>query len=57
MLKKAQEKAMVEFLNRFDDYPFRIRFKNNDYMVGVGNPAFTVSFKKAIPVSNLMKSL
>lgn len=56
MLKKVQEKAMIEFLSKFDDYPFRIKFKQNDYMVGVGNPAFTVNFKKAIPVSYLMNS-
>lgn len=56
MLKKAQKKAMVEFLSKFDEYPFRIKFKHNDYMVGVGNPAFTVSLKKVIPVSYLMNS-
>ena len=55
MLKKAQKKAMVEFLSKFDEYPFRIKFKHNDYMVGVGNPAFTVSLKKVIPVSYLKK--
>lgn len=40
MLKKAQEKAMVEFLSRFDDYPFRIKFKHNDYMFGGREPRF-----------------
>lgn len=33
-VKKAQEKEMVEFLSKFDEYPFRIKFKHNDYMVG-----------------------
>lgn len=56
MFNKAKEKAMVEFLSKFDEYPFRIRFKHNDYMVGIGNPSFTVKFQKAIPISDLMNS-
>lgn len=56
MLEKAEEKAMVQFLSKFDEHPFLIKFKNNDYMVGEGNPSFTVSFKKAIPVSDLLNS-
>lgn len=56
MLEKAEEKAMVQFLSKFDEHPFLIKFKDNDYMVGEGIPSFTVSFKKAIPVSDLLNS-
>lgn len=56
MLEKVEEKAMVQFLSKFDEYPFLIKFKDNDYMVGEGTPSFTVHFKKAIPVSDLLNS-
>lgn len=56
MLRKAEEKAMVRFLSKFDGQPFRIKLKDNDYMVGEGAPSFTVSLKKAIPVSSLLNS-
>lgn len=56
MLEKAEEKAMVQFLSKFDEYPFLIRFKDKEYCVGEGSPVFTVNFKKAIPVSDLITS-
>ena len=56
MLEKAEEKAMVHFLSKFDEHPFKIKFKDSEYMVGEGTPAFTVSFKKAIPVADLWNS-
>ena len=28
--EKAEEKAMVQFLERFTDYPFLVRFKNSE---------------------------
>lgn len=56
MLDKAEEKAMVQFLSRFDEHPFLIRFSDHEYPVGNGSPAFTVNFKKAIPVSSLLTS-
>ena len=27
MLKALEEKGMIKFLSKFDDYPFRIRFE------------------------------
>ncbi|MBB5262964.1 cyclopropane-fatty-acyl-phospholipid synthase [Catenibacillus scindens] len=56
MLKALEEKGMVKFLSKFDDYPFRIRFEGKEYLVGEGEPTFTVDFKKAIPVSDLLTS-
>ena len=29
--EKAEEKAMVQFLERFTDYPFLVKFKNSEY--------------------------
>lgn len=52
----AEEKAMVSFLKRFDENPFLVRFQNNEYLIGEGEPTFTVDFKKPIPVSELLKS-
>ena len=54
--EKAEEKAMVQFLERFTDYPFLVKFKNSEYHIGEGEPTFTVNFKKAIPLADLMKS-
>ena len=56
MLESMEEKAMVQFLERFDDNPFRIRFHDHEYQVGTGEPTFTVDFKKPIPVSKLLTS-
>ena len=54
--EKTEEKAMVQFLERFTDYPFLVKFKNSEYHIGEGTPTFTVHFKKAIPLGDLMKS-
>ena len=54
--EKTEEKAMVQFLERFTDYPFLIKFKNSEYHIGKGEPTFTVNFKKTIPLSDLVKS-
>ncbi len=56
MLERAEEKAMVQFLNKFDEHPFLIWFGNNKYRIGEGKPGFTVSIKKAIPVTKLLNS-
>lgn len=56
MLEKLEEKAMVEFLNKFDETPFMVKFKDNTYSIGQGEPAFTVHFKKALPLTDLMRS-
>ena len=56
MLEKAEEKAMVDFLSKFDERPFEIKFGRKEYTVGEGEPTFTVNFKTAIPVSDLLSS-
>lgn len=47
---------MVKFLGRFDEHPFLVRFKDNEYRIGEGEPEFTVCFKQPIPVSELLSS-
>ena len=54
--EKTEEKAMVQFLERFTDYPFLVKFKNSEYHIGEGEPTFTVNFKKVIPLTDLVKS-
>lgn len=47
---------MLQFLSRFTDHPFLVKFKDSVHPIGEGEPAFTVEFKKAIPVSKLLNS-
>ncbi len=56
MFDRTEEKAVVQFLSRFDEYPFRVRFAGHEYSIGESEPAFTVNFKKAIPLSSLLTS-
>ncbi len=54
--EKVEEKAMVKFLSRFDANPFLIKFKDNEYKIGEGEPTFTVDFRESIPVQKLITS-
>ena len=36
--EKAEEKAMVQFLERFTDYPFLVKFKNPNIQSERENP-------------------
>ena len=51
-----EEKAMVQFLNRFTDYPFLVKWKDHEDRVGHGNPMFAVDIRETIPVKKLMDS-
>ena len=50
------EDLMITFLRKFTDYPFRVRLNGEEYLIGEGEPEFTVIFKKSIPKSKLMTS-
>lgn len=56
MLEEIEEKAMVQFLGKFTENPFLVRFKDKEYPIGKGTPSFTVDFKKKIPVSKMITS-
>ena len=40
--EKMEERAMVQFMSRFTDHPFLLKFRENEYRIGEGEPAFTV---------------
>lgn len=50
------EQAMIQFLRRFDEYPFLVKIRGREYRVGQGNPVFTVAFKRMIPLRKLAVS-
>ena len=54
--EKIEEKAMISFLKRFDANPFKVKFKDNEYIIGEGEPLFTVDMKEPIPANKLMTS-
>lgn len=56
MFETVEEKSMVQFLGRFSEYPFLVKFGDSEYFIGKGNPTFTVHFKKAIPITKLLTS-
>lgn len=51
-----EEKVMVDFLKKFDAHPFLVKIDGKEYLIGEGVPAFTVDFKKTIPLSKLAAS-
>ena len=51
-----EEHVMIQFLRKFDQYPFLVRFEGKEYKIGEGEPTFTVDFKKPIPVKDLLTS-
>lgn len=53
---QLEENRMVKFLQKFDKFPFVIKYQGNCYTVGEGTPIFTVNFKKELDVKELLKS-
>lgn len=51
-----EENAMIKFLRKFDDYPFLVKMDGKEYLIGEGEPTFTVRFNKMIPITELLKS-
>lgn len=51
-----EENIMLQFLKKFDETPFLVKIKEKAYQIGEGTPAFTVSFKKMIPLTELAAS-
>lgn len=47
---------LLQFLQKFDKYPFFVKMDGKEYLVGDGEPTFTVDFKKDIPKSELLTS-
>ena len=56
MQAQLEENMMIKFLQKFDEYPFIMKYQNNTYHIGNGEPTFVVHFKKEIDIKELMKS-
>ena len=44
MFEALEEKEMVQFLGKFSDHPFLVKFVEHEYPIGEGEPAFRVIF-------------
>lgn len=51
-----EEQIMMQFFKKFDAHPFRVRINKKEYLIGEGEPTFTVNFKKTIPLKELAAS-
>lgn len=51
-----EENLMLQFLKKFDSAPFKVIIEGKVYQIGEGTPAFTVNFKKMIPLIDLTTS-
>ncbi len=51
-----EEKVLIPFLKKFDEYPFLVKTKNGEYKIGEGEPTFTVYFRDQISLKELTTS-
>lgn len=51
-----EENMLISFLEKFDEHPFLVRFKEREYKIGQGEPTFVVRFHKIIPLTQLTTS-
>lgn len=51
-----EENVMLQFLKRFDENPFMVKVRGNEYIIGDGTPEFIVNFKEMIPLTELATS-
>lgn len=47
---------LIEFLKRFDQYPFTVQMNERQFQIGEGSPMFTVRIHKEIPLEDLITS-
>lgn len=50
------EHYLVEFLKRFDEYPFLLKMNGKEFTIGEGNPEFTVLLNNEISKKDLITS-
>lgn len=50
------EHYLIEFMKRFDEYPFILTIHDKDYHIGDGSPKFQVIIHKEIPQKELLTS-
>ncbi len=57
MQTHLEENIMIKFLQKFDEYPFLIKYQNNfTYQVGKRRAYFYCTFQKEINIKELTKS-
>lgn len=47
---------IIEFLKNFDENPFLVKMKDEEYLIGTGEPKFTVILNKDIEMKELLRS-
>lgn len=47
---------LIHFLERLDDNPFLVKLNGQEYLIGKGEPTFTVTINKELDVSSLLSS-
>lgn len=50
------EEEFIKFMGRFDAHPFEIAVNDKKYLIGEGEPAFSVKFHRIPPVNELLTS-
>ena len=50
------ENILIAFLRKFTDYPFLVKMDGKEYLIGEGEPTFTVVFKEPISKTTLLTS-
>ena len=53
---KLEEKAILHFLDRFDETPFLVKIREEEYTIGHGNPRFSIIFKKEPDLKEMITS-
>ena len=54
--KMLEENVLVSFLKKFDEHPFLVKMDDKEYLIGEGEPTFTIKIHKMIPLTALMTS-
>lgn len=53
---RLEENVLIPFLEKFNQYPFCVKYKQKEYKIGDGKPEFMVTVKKPIPLTALTTS-
>jgi len=53
---RLEENLLIPFLEKFNQYPFCVKYKQKEYKIGDGKPEFMVTIKKPIPLAALTTS-
>ena len=51
-----EENVLISYLKKFDQYPFKVKINQKEYVIGSGEPQFTVILHKPISLTALMTS-